>query len=732
MHDHDHDHDHCHKTAHTTDIKTQMSANIMYTCPMHSQIRQMGPGSCSICGMALEPENITVTPEDDKELTDMTRRFWVAVCLSLPLLILNMGEHIVDVEWFHKLLINPLFNWFQFLLATPVVFWCGWTFFVRGAQSLRNHHLNMFTLIALGVGVAYGFSVVITLIPQVLAQWFGTDKALEVYYEPAAVITALVLLGQVMELKARSKTSQAIRQLLALAPDTATIIRSNGLEEEIAVTDIQVGDVLRVRPGSKVPIDGEVFEGSSSIDQSMITGESLPVEKHSGDSVIGGTINATGSFTMRAISIGNNTMLSKIVDMVAKAQRSRAPIQRLADVVSGYFVPIVIVVAIITAICWFIWGPEPKIGYALLTSVAVLIIACPCALGLATPMSIMVGTGRGAIEGVLIKNAESLEMLEKIDTLIVDKTGTLTEGKPRLMEVISVGELERKDLLMLAASLERSSEHPLAEAIVKGAQKEEISLLACTDFSSITGKGIKGIVDKHHVVLGNAQMMKSLSLDVASIEEKANQFRQLGHTVMFVSVDNILGGIVTVADAIKETTKESIIELQKEGIKIIMLTGDNEITAQAVAQLLGITDVQAEVLPELKHAFIKNLQKQGHKVAMAGDGVNDAPALTQANVGIAMGTGADIAIESAGITLMSGDLKGIVKARRLSSATMTNIRQNLFLAFVYNVLAIPIAAGVLYPAFGWFLNPMIASGAMALSSVSVILNSLRLSKIKLS
>jgi len=692
----------------------------------------MGPGSCSICGMALEPENITVTPEDDKELTDMTRRFWVAVCLSLPLLILNMGEHIVDVEWFHKLLINPLFNWFQFLLATPVVFWCGWTFFVRGAQSLRNHHLNMFTLIALGVGVAYGFSVVITLIPQVLAQWFGTDKALEVYYEPAAVITALVLLGQVMELKARSKTSQAIRQLLALAPDTATIIRSNGLEEEIAVTDIQVGDVLRVRPGSKVPIDGEVFEGSSSIDQSMITGESLPVEKHSGDSVIGGTINATGSFTMRAISIGNNTMLSKIVDMVAKAQRSRAPIQRLADVVSGYFVPIVIVVAIITAICWFIWGPEPKIGYALLTSVAVLIIACPCALGLATPMSIMVGTGRGAIEGVLIKNAESLEMLEKIDTLIVDKTGTLTEGKPRLMEVISVGELERKDLLMLAASLERSSEHPLAEAIVKGAQKEEISLLACTDFSSITGKGIKGIVDKHHVVLGNAQMMKSLSLDVASIEEKANQFRQLGHTVMFVSVDNILGGIVTVADAIKETTKESIIELQKEGIKIIMLTGDNEITAQAVAQLLGITDVQAEVLPELKHAFIKNLQKQGHKVAMAGDGVNDAPALTQANVGIAMGTGADIAIESAGITLMSGDLKGIVKARRLSSATMTNIRQNLFLAFVYNVLAIPIAAGVLYPAFGWFLNPMIASGAMALSSVSVILNSLRLSKIKLS
>lgn len=703
------------------------SSNTIYLCPMHPEIRQVGPGTCRICGMGLEPEN--ALSEDDTELKDMSYRFWIGIFLSLPLLILNMGIHIISNEWLHGFITSPYFNWLQFILSTPIVLWCGWPFFERAWLSLRNRKLNMFTLIGLGVGVAYGYSIFVISAQLLQIKWLGSDASLDVYFEPAAVITTLVLLGQVLELKARSRTSHSIRQLLELAPDTAIIVKADGREEEIPVDHVHVGDTLRVRPGDKLPVDGILLDGHSTIDQSMITGESLPVEKIAGDSVTAGMINGTGSFTMRAGRVGRETLLAQIVDMVSRAQRTRAPIQRLADTISGYFIPAVILIALFTVIVWFIWGPEPKIGHALLASVAVLIIACPCALGLATPMSIMVGTGRGAREGILIKNAEALESLEAIDTLIVDKTGTLTEGKPHLTKVILVADTwDKSNLLMFSASLELGSEHPLAEAIVKGAEAEKIAIESCSDFFSLTGKGVTGVVQDHAIALGNKELMKTLDIDITTMEVSALDYHSQGHTVVFIAIDSKVAGFITVADTLKPNARNTIKELQDNGVNVIMLTGDNRITALAIAQELGIETIEAEVLPDHKYEYIRNLQHKGHKVAMVGDGVNDAPALAQADVGIAMGTGTDVAIESAGITLMSGNLKDILKARRLSQATMNNIRQNLFLAFIYNALSIPIAAGVLYPAFGLLLNPMIASAAMALSSVSVILNSLRLSK----
>lgn len=696
---------------------------------MHPEVKQKGPGSCPLCGMALEPEVQVKTPEDDSDYRYMLRRFWIASILSFPLLILNMGMHFIPLKGFGSFVHGPFFNWFQFALATPVVLWCGALFFEKAGQSIRNRRLNMFTLIAMGVGVAYIYSLPITFFPNVLIHWFGSSDRLDVYFEPAAIITTLVLLGQILELKARSKTSLAIRDLLNLAPETARVIKNTGIEEDISLADVQVDDFLRVRPGDKIPVDGVVTEGHSTVNQSMVTGESLPLEKLPGDKVTGGTLNETGSFIMRAERVGKDTLLAQIVEIVAKAQRSRAPIQHLADVVSAYFVPVVILIAIITAIVWFVFGPEPKIGYALLTSVSVLIVACPCALGLATPMSIMVGTGRGAREGVLIRDAEALEFLEQIDTLVVDKTGTLTEGKPSLQNITLVNPLfSESEILMFAASLEKGSEHPLAQAIVQGAERQGIKIFACTDFQSVSGKGVSGLVNDRNIALGNEEFMKLRSIDASPWKAKADLYRQKGQTVMFLAIDSAMGGLISVADSLKENTKDVINKLQKEGIEVVMLTGDNQLTATAIAKEIGIQRVKADVLPAHKYSFIEKLQQEGRKVAMAGDGVNDAPALAQANVGIAMGTGADVAVESAGITLLSGDLKGILKARHLSQLTMRNIRQNLFLAFVYNALAIPIAAGVLYPISGIILSPVIASMAMALSSVSVILNALRLAK----
>jgi len=708
-----------------------VNAEIIYTCPMHPQIRQPKPGACPICGMALEPENIADSEADNSELKDMTRRFWVAAVLSAPLLLFTMGAHL-PIVWLHDFLMSSFARWGQLILATPVVLWAGWPFFERGWASLRNKSLNMFTLIALGVGVAYLYSVIVLFLPKEIWQSLSADGgALEVYFEAAAVITALVLLGQVLELKARAQTSSAIKALLKLAPDTARKVNSDGSEQDIPLAHVHVGDILRVRPGDKIPVDGMVVEGSSSVDQSMITGEPVPVEKNPGDKVTGATINGTGSFTMKAEHVGKETLLSQIVDMVGKAQRTRAPIQRLADTVASYFVPAVIVTAILTAIAWWIWGPEPKLGYAIVNAVAVLIIACPCALGLATPMSIMAGTGRGASTGVLIKNAEALEMFEKVDTLIVDKTGTLTEGKPKLMSVVPAQGFDDKTVLSLAASLERGSEHPLAEAIVKGAEEKNVPLSKAGNFKSITGKGITGSVDGKQVALGNLALLQSLNIDSAVVKGQADAYRSQGHTAMFLAVDGKAAGIITVADPIKKTTIEAIKLLKEDGLRVVMLTGDNKTTAQAVARKVGIDDVQADVLPDRKNEVVRELQAQGRKVAMAGDGINDAPALAQADVGIAMGTGADVAMESAGLTLVQGDLMGIVRARHLSRATMRNIRQNLFLAFGYNTLAIPIAAGVLYPFFGMLLSPIIASAAMAFSSVSVIGNSLRLRSVKL-
>lgn len=703
----------------------------IYTCPMHPEVRQAGPGSCPICGMALEPE--TISPEDrpDPELADMTRRFLMAAILSLPLLIGTMGSHFFS-ESFHHFLMSPLARWLQLTLATPVVLWAGWPFFQRGWTSIKNKSLNMFTLIALGVGVAYLYSLGITLFPSYFSGLFkGASENLEVYFEAAAVITTLVLLGQVMELRARAQTSSAMRALLNLAPATAFRIKEDGSEEEIQLSDVHPGDRLRVRPGEKIPVDGIVLKGNSSVDQAMITGEPVPVEKQAGDDVTGATVNGTGSFIMEAKRVGSETLLAQIVQMVSKAQRTKAPIQRLADKVSGYFVPIVIVTALGTALVWYLFGPEPKIGYAILNAVAVLIIACPCALGLATPMSIMAGTGRGAKAGVLIKNAEALEGFEKVDTLIVDKTGTLTEGRPKLMNVIPMQDFDEAIILSFAASLERGSEHPLATAIVKGAEEKGVKVQEAANFQSVTGKGVTGMVDRKNIALGNLAMMESLHIDAGDMKAKAENYRAEGHTVMFIAIDNKMAGIVTVSDPIKATTAEAIRKLKQDGLRVVMLTGDNKTTAMAVASKIGIDEVQADVLPEQKNAAIRKLQAEGRKVAMAGDGINDAPALAQADVGIAMGTGADVAMESAGITLVKGDLMGIVRARELSRATMRNIRQNLFFAFIYNAIGVPVAAGLLYPFFGILLSPVIASAAMALSSVSVIMNSLRLKSIDL-
>ncbi len=720
---------HKHQPAEAPTTAASEEAGVVYTCPMHPQVRQKQPGNCPICGMALEPETVSLDEGPDPELVDMTRRFWVAAVLSFPLALVIMGAHLIP-GLSHEFLDSQLSKWIQMLMATPVVLWAGWPFFVRAVESVKHKSLNMFTLIALGVGVAYTYSVLITVFPEA-AMRFAGGQMLDIYFEAASVITALVLLGQVLELKARNQARNAMRALLDLAPKMARIIRADGKEEDVHLSQVHKGDLLRVRPGEKVPVDGIVVEGHSSVDQSMVTGESVPVEKNPGDKVIGATLNGTGGFTMRAERVGNETMLAQIVDMVAKAQRSRAPIQRMADTVSGYFVPVVVLFAIVTAVIWGIWGPEPKLAYAIVNAVAVLIIACPCALGLATPMSIIAGTGRGANAGVLIKNAEALEIMEKVDTLIIDKTGTLTEGKPRLMEVVTVSGFDQNETLRLVASLERGSEHPLASAIVKGAEERGITLAAVKDFTSITGKGVKGTIDGHSVALGNKALLSSLGIDSESLTPSAEQLRAKGQTAMFAAIDGKPAAVISVADPIKPTTPEALKQLKAEGLRIVMLTGDSKATAEAIAKQLGIDELEAEVLPERKSEVVRQLQQQGRKVAMAGDGVNDAPALAQAQVGIAMGTGTDVAMESAGVTLVKGDLIGIVRARRLSHATMQNIRQNLFFAFIYNALGVPVAAGVLYPFFGLLLSPVIASAAMALSSVSVIVNSLRLRKIKL-
>lgn len=731
-HSKEHHHgDHCshHKQQHGEATAAPEKAGVIYTCPMHPQVRQKQPGSCPICGMALEPETVSLDEGPDPELIDMTRRFWVAAALSFPLALVVMGAHLIP-GLSHEFLDSQASKWIQMFMATPVVLWAGWPFFVRAAESVKHKSLNMFTLIALGVGVAYIYSVLITVFPET-AMRFAGGQMLDIYFEAASVITALVLLGQVLELKARNQARNAMRALLDLAPKMARIIRADGKEEDVHLSQVHKGDLLRVRPGEKVPVDGIVVEGHSSVDQSMVTGESVPVEKNPGDKVIGATLNETGGFTMRAERVGSETMLAQIVDMVAKAQRSRAPIQRMADTVSGYFVPVVVLIAIVTAVIWGIWGPEPKLAYAIVNAVAVLIIACPCALGLATPMSIIAGTGRGAHAGVLIKNAEALEIMEKVDTLIIDKTGTLTEGKPKLMEVVTVSGFDQNETLRLVASLEKASEHPLASAIVGGAEERGIALAAVQDFASITGKGVKGTVDGRSVALGNKALLLSLGIDSTSLSVSAEQLRAKGQTAMFAAIDGKPAAVISVADPIKATTPEALKQLKEEGLRIVMLTGDSKATAQAIANQLSIDEFEAEVLPERKSEVVRQLQEQGRKVAMAGDGVNDAPALAQAQVGIAMGTGTDVAMESAGVTLVKGDLIGIVRARRLSHATMRNIRQNLFFAFIYNALGVPVAAGILYPFFGLLLSPVIASAAMALSSVSVIVNSLRLRSIHL-
>ncbi|HEX9872330.1 MAG TPA: heavy metal translocating P-type ATPase [Candidatus Tectomicrobia bacterium] len=702
-----------------------------YTCPMHPEIVRQEPGSCPICGMALEPRTVTAEEETNPELMGMTRRFWISLGLTLPLLILAMAEMIMG-EPMPRALSGHLLTWVHFALATPVVLWGGWPFFQRGWASLVNRRLNMFTLIALGVGTAYGYSIVATLFPDIFPHAFrGHSGGAAVYFEAAAVITTLVLLGQVLELRARSQTSSAIKALLGLAPKTARLLREDGTEVDVPLERVQPGDRLRIRPGEKVPVDGVVLEGTSAVDESVVTGEPVPVEKTSGSRITGGTVNGTGSLVMRAERVGSETLLAQIVRMVSEAQRTRAPIQRLADTVSAYFVPTVVLVAVLTFVIWALIGPEPRLVYALVNAVAVLIIACPCALGLATPMSIMVGTGRGATAGVLMKNAEALEILQQVDTLVMDKTGTLTEGKPRLASVVVQPNQDEMMLLRLAASLERGSEHPLAAAIVAGAQARGITLSEAQAFRSITGKGITGTVDGQAVALGNRALLDEGHIEADDLPERAEALRRDGQTVMFVAVNGRAAGLVSVADPIKASTPEAIRLLHREGIRIVMLTGDSRTTAEAVARELGIDEVEAEVLPEQKGEIVKRLQAEGRVVAMAGDGINDAPALAQAQVGIAMGTGTDVAIESAGITLVKGDLRGIVRARRLSQGTMRNIRQNLFFAFIYNALGVPVAAGVLYPVFGLLLSPIIASAAMTFSSVSVIANALRLRKLTL-
>jgi len=702
-----------------------------YICPMHPEVVQDHPGACPKCGMALEPRTVMAQEKPDPELISMTRRFWVSLALAVPVVFLGMSE-MLPGQPVQRWLSPSVMAWAQLVLATPVVLWGGWPFFQRGWASVRNRHLNMFTLIALGTGAAYLFSLFATFFPGSLPHAFtGHSGAIPVYFEAAATIITLVLLGQVLELRARRATSGALRALLSLAPSTARRLREDGNEEDVPLAHVHPGDRLRVRPGEKVPVDGVVLEGESAVDESMVTGESLPVEKAQGAKVTGGTVNGTGSLIMRAERVGRDTLLSRIVQRVSEAQRTRAPIQRLADTVSSIFVPVVIAVAVLTALAWGVWGPEPRLAYALVNAVAVLIIACPCALGLATPISVVVGTGRGAQVGVLIRDAAALERLEKVDTLVVDKTGTLTEGKPQLVSVVPAAGLDEARLLRLAASLERGSEHPLAAAIVAGAQQRGVVLAQVSDFRSLTGKGVTGRVDGATVGLGNAALLAALEVEPGALAPLAETLRREGQTVVFVAVDGAPAGLLGVADPIKVSTPEALLLLRGEGLRVVMLTGDSHTTARAVARKLGIDEVIAEVLPEAKGEVVKRLQAEGRVVAMAGDGVNDAPALAQADVGIAMGTGTDIAMESAGVTLVKGDLRGIARARRLSQASLRNIRQNLFFAFFYNVLGVPLAAGVLFPVFGLLLSPMIASAAMSLSSVSVIANALRLRRLPL-
>jgi Cu+-exporting ATPase len=700
------------------------NGSAVYTCPMHPEVRQVGPGSCPICGMALEPVEIGAAYLENAELRDMTRRFWIGLALAIPVVGLEMGGHLFDL---HHLIAPALSTWIQLLFATPIVFWAGWPFLTRARRSLITLKLNMFTLIAMGTGVAWTYSVVATLLPSLLPQAFHTaDGMVAVYFEAAAVITVLVLLGQVLELRAREQTSGAIKALLNLAPRTARRITGDSLEKEITLDLVHVGDRLRVRPGEKVPVDGKVLEGRSVIDESMVTGESMPVTKEAGAALIGGTINQSGALIMSAEKVGRDTMLARIVQMVGEAQRSRAPIQRMADQVAGWFVPIIIAISLATFVAWAAFGPEPRFVFGLVAAVAVLIIACPCALGLATPMSIMVGVGRGAQMGVLIKSAEALERLEKVDTLVVDKTGTLTEGKPRLTAIVPAANFTEEDVLRLAAAAERASEHPLARAIVDAAATRKLMVPAATDFDSPTGKGVVAVVEGHKIVLGNEAFLNSLAIEILELRDRADDLRRDGATAIYLGVDGKVAGALAIADPIKESTPAAIKALREQGIRIVMLTGDHATTAHAVAARLGITEIEAQVLPDRKGSIVSRLRQEGRVVAMAGDGVNDAPALAAADVGIAMGTGTDVAMESAGVTLVKGDLMGIVRARRLSQATMGNIRQNLFFAFIYNAAGVPVAAGVLYPLFGILLSPIIAAAAMALSSVSVIANALRL------
>ena len=700
-----------------------------YTCPMHPQVRQMGPGNCPICGMALEPVLATSEQGESPELRDMTRRFWIGTALTVPVFALEMGGHLTNLN---HLLGQQLSNWIQLLLGTPVVLWAGWPFFVRAVASVKNRSLNMFSLIALGTGAAWLYSIVGTVAPQLFpANLRMTDGAVAIYFEAAAVITVLVLLGQVLELRAREKTSGAIKALLGLAPKTAVKVNAQGNDESVQVDAIQVGDLVRVRPGEKVPIDGVLTDGKGNVDESMVTGEPIPVAKTVGSKLTAGTLNQTGGFVMRAEKVGADTLLAQIVHMVAAAQRSRAPIQRMADQVAGWFVPVVILVAALTFIAWLIWGPSPAFSYALITAVAVLIIACPCALGLATPMSIMVGVGRGAQHGVLIRDAEALERMEKVDTLVVDKTGTLTEGRPKVVHIEPADGFAAEQVLQKLASVERASEHPLALAIVNDALERKLSLEPVVDFDSPVGKGVVGTVDGRQVVSGSAKFLAERGIDVGTLQGAAEAQRAKAATVIFVGIGDRLAGFVAIADPIKATTPQALKALKAAGVRIVMLTGDGKTTAEAVGRELGIDEVVAEVFPEDKAAVVQRLKSEGRVVAMAGDGVNDAPALAAADVGIAMGTGTDVAMESSGVTLLKGDLMGIVRARTLSRATMRNIRQNLFLSFAYNVAGIPLAAGVLYPLFGWLLSPVVAAAAMALSSVSVITNSLRLRAVKI-
>lgn len=708
-----------------------VSGSRSYTCPMHPEVVQDAPGDCPICGMSLEPRHAPAGDEENRELTDMRRRFWVSAILSVPLFIIAMGD-LIPGRPFERLASVRALGWLELMLATPVVLWAGWPFFERAWKSILNRAWNMFTLIGLGVAAAYLYSLIATVFPQVFPQAFRSETGeVAVYFEAAGVIVTLILLGQVLELKARSQTGAAIKALLRLAPKTARLVRDDGTEEDVPLERVRPGDRLRVRPGEKIPVDGVLLTGASAVDESMMTGESIPVEKRPGDKIIGATINGSGSLVMKAERVGADSLLSQIVQMVAEAQRSRAPIQKLADIVAGYFVPAVVLIALATFIVWALFGPDPRMARALINAVAVLIIACPCALGLATPMSIMVATGKGATAGVLFKNAEAIEVLRKVDTLVVDKTGTLTEGKPKLVATVTAGGWEEKRLLRYAASLERGSEHPLAAAIVAGALERDVEIIEAHDFESVTGKGVTGTVDGRRVALGNGKLLEDLGIEPGPLAAQAEGMRADGQTVMFLAVDGAMVGLVGVADPIKGTTEEAVRQLHRDGIGVVMLTGDSRTTAEAVARKLGLSHVVSEVLPDQKAEVVKNYQESGRVVAMAGDGVNDAPALSQAHVGIAMGTGTDVAMESAGVTLVKGDLRGIVRARLLSRATMKNIKQNLFFAFVYNMLGVPVAAGALYPVAGLLLSPIIAAGAMSFSSVSVIANALRLRRVRL-